>query len=171
MKLGRKLKIFAVVTFIGVVLMTVSFVSPGWVNLTVQEKQTDVIEFFQSPSEHKEEVHMSAGLWYFIVCFYNCKIRYMSHASPFEMPEDGSIEPDDRRIVDDSWMITDEREKSKRKKCHVTTYFCNREAPFMDSFPNTVYREVKGNFVFLLLFCHFQTSPSLDKLYCITVFF
>lgn len=164
MKLGRKLKIFAVITFIGVVLMTVSFVSPGWTSVSIQDKPSEMSPFFfHTPPDDREEVHLSAGLWYFTVCFHDSKNRYMTPL-PFEMTEE-------REFQDDSWMI-DRREKSKRKKCHVTTYYCHREAPFMYSFPNSVYKEVKGKSFFfsglkvIVMFkhlCHRNAQTSLSS--------
>lgn len=71
MLLNRKLKIFLILTFVGVVLMTVSFVSPGWVNCKfnfifiepyVQLDSSVYLDGFPT------EAHLSAGLWYFRLC-------------------------------------------------------------------------------------------------------
>lgn len=71
MLLIRKLRIFSLLTFVGVVLMTVSFVSPGWVNCKV-----DIILAFIPVDKlfdldnngYPTRGHMSAGLRYFIRC-------------------------------------------------------------------------------------------------------
>ncbi|XP_061196336.1 uncharacterized protein LOC133204596 [Saccostrea echinata] len=131
MKLGRKLKIFAVITFIGVVLMTVSFVSPGWANVSVRETQQDYSPFFDWNPENGEKVHLSVGLWYFTICFHRSKNVY-----PHYMP-DASFE-------DDSWMMQRREDSGKEKRCHVSTYHSHRESPFMYSFPSSVYKEMKG---------------------------
>lgn len=133
MNLGRKLKIFAVITFIGVMLMTVSFVSPGWANVSVTEKPQDFSPFSHwSPENGQEHVHLSVGLWYFTICFHRPKNVY-----PRYMP--------DANFEDDSWMLEQRREDSGReKKCHVSTYHGHRESPFMYSYPSSVYTEVKG---------------------------
>ena len=59
MLLSRKLKIFGILTFVGVVLVTVSFVSPGWINFKT--------EYFQNTKIS----HFSAGPWYFFLCYQN----------------------------------------------------------------------------------------------------
>ena len=60
MLLSRKLKIFGILTFVGVVLVTVSFVSPGWINFKN--------EYFQNT---KKSYHFSGGPWYFSLCYQN----------------------------------------------------------------------------------------------------
>ena len=69
MLLSRKLKIFGILTFVGVVLVTVSFVSPGWIN---------VKESFDYVQNTEESIHLSAGLWYFSLCYQNSLPSWMT---------------------------------------------------------------------------------------------
>uniref|UniRef100_A0A8W8KJG2 Uncharacterized protein n=1 Tax=Magallana gigas TaxID=29159 RepID=A0A8W8KJG2_MAGGI len=69
MLLSRKLKIFSILTFAGVVFMTISFVSPGWVNCKVSFIEPFIqldssVYFYGYPTG----AHLSAGLWYFSLC-------------------------------------------------------------------------------------------------------
>ena len=57
MLLSRKLKIFGLLTFVGVVLMTVSFVSPGWINVKMKESSFDYVQ------NTEESIYLSSGLW------------------------------------------------------------------------------------------------------------
>nr|XP_022313889.1 uncharacterized protein LOC111118624 [Crassostrea virginica]XP_022313904.1 uncharacterized protein LOC111118637 [Crassostrea virginica] len=64
MALGRKMKIFGgILTFVGLILVTVSFVSPGWINVTIKESSYDVQSI-----KRIVETYFSAGLWYFSIC-------------------------------------------------------------------------------------------------------
>ena len=63
MLLSRKLKIYGILTLVGVVLMTVSFVSPGWINV---KKTKSSFAYFQTT---EELWHLSAGVWYFSLCY------------------------------------------------------------------------------------------------------
>lgn len=69
MLLSRKLKIFSILTFAGVVFMTISFVSPGWLNCKVSFIepfiQLDSSVYFDG---YPTGAHLSAGLWYFSLC-------------------------------------------------------------------------------------------------------
>ena len=76
MLLSRKLKIFGILTFVGVVLVTVSFVSPGWNNVKTKESSFD---YFQNT---EESIHLSAGLWYFYLCHQNSLPGWMT-PSPY----------------------------------------------------------------------------------------
>lgn len=57
-------KIKILLTFVGVVLMIISFASPGWVIIKADGNSYDYFV-----REHKVKVYLSAGLWYFSLCF------------------------------------------------------------------------------------------------------
>lgn len=66
MLLSRKLKIFSILAIFGVVFVTASFVSPGWVNCKLSN-----IKSFMVISGHQgypKKAHLSAGLWYYTLC-------------------------------------------------------------------------------------------------------
>lgn len=73
MTLKGKLRIFAILPFAGVVLMTASFVSPGWVNFNVNfiEYRFLPIPPYEGPYEgygSANSAHLTGGLWYYTVC-------------------------------------------------------------------------------------------------------
>nr|XP_022318293.1 uncharacterized protein LOC111121350 [Crassostrea virginica] len=72
MLLSRKLKIFGILTFVGVVLVTVSFVSPGWNNVKMKKSSFDYVQ------NTEESIHLSAGLWYFSLCYQNSLPGWMT---------------------------------------------------------------------------------------------
>ncbi|XP_022319810.1 uncharacterized protein LOC111122357 [Crassostrea virginica] len=63
-----KMKILA--AFVGVVLMIISFASPGWVIIKADGNSYDYFV-----REHKVKVYLSAGLWYFSLCFNSTNLR------------------------------------------------------------------------------------------------
>jgi hypothetical protein len=132
MTLDRKLRIFAVVTFTGVVLMAISFVSPWWVILSFQRP----IFHDNTFTEYRREVCLSSGLWFFNVCFHYSEI-HDTKALLFDKEDEW------RHLgVGDSEM-----EEFEKEECHLVSYFCDSEVPFMDANLGSKYKEVKGNFV------------------------
>jgi hypothetical protein len=132
MTLDRKLKIFVVVTFIGVVLMTASFVSPWWVILSAHRSIFRDTTF----TEYLRGVHFSSGLWYFTVCFHYSEIHH-TKALLFDKEHEWHIgDRGDSKIVE-----------FEKEQCHVISYFCDSEVPFMDAYLGSKYKEIKGNFV------------------------
>lgn len=63
---SRKLKTFYILTFTGMVLMTVSFVSPGWMNCKLSNIKSLMV--YSEQLGYPKEAHLSAGLWYFTIC-------------------------------------------------------------------------------------------------------
>lgn len=66
MLLSRKLNIFSILTCVGVVFVTISFVSPGLVNCKLSSIRSLMV-YSDQPGDPKE-AHLSAGLWYFTLC-------------------------------------------------------------------------------------------------------
>lgn len=99
MQMRRKLNVFAILTFVGVVLVTVSFVSPGWI---VFKAETHYFDFSRDPDLHSEEVNLSAGLWYFSLCYHGSGSR-------------GTYK-DDRKVY---------IEPARRSECQMDTYKSN----------------------------------------------
>lgn len=78
MLLVGKLKIFSAVAFVGVVLVVVSYISPGWVILSYQNTQEYFSwrhnlhsvdrEITKLSNGYTKSGHLSIGVWYFSLC-------------------------------------------------------------------------------------------------------
>lgn len=74
MLLSQKLKVLPILTYVGVGLMTASFVSPGWVSFKV-----NVLKYrsFTAPLSNENtfaiSLHMTAGVWFYTICVYKFK--------------------------------------------------------------------------------------------------
>lgn len=87
MLLSQKLKIFATVAFAGLVLMTASFVSPGWVNFNVNFPRPQFLSAFQYHTDgFVTSVHMTAGVWFYTICISEMNYRIRSDGFFHEKP-------------------------------------------------------------------------------------
>jgi hypothetical protein len=75
--------------------------------------------------EYQREAHLSSGLWYFTICFYDSK----NHATTSFLFKEERI----ATYVTSDMMNT----------CHVMSYFHDSEAPSME-FMLPKYTEIKG---------------------------
>ena len=176
MELEKKMKVYAVITFLGLVLMVVAYVSPGWGVLEiVQEKQWKgmliddmpiAMEKREAESRHKRHHHhhhhhhkdrntlrVHMGLWYYVLCARNCDKNMP--------PKDFVLEKEQR--IDDmdepQLMATDQREgdydKDRRHHgCKARTYFHDADLPSMYYSMSSQFDTIRGtnNHVNLVLF-------------------
>lgn len=66
MLLSRKLKIFSILAIVGVVFVTASFVSPGWVICKISNMKS--LMGISGIQGLPQKAHLSAGLWYYTLC-------------------------------------------------------------------------------------------------------
>lgn len=100
-----KMKIL--LTFVGVVLMNISFASPGWVIIKADGNSYDYFV-----REHKVKVYFSAGLWYFSLCFNSTNLQgvLMEDLRPYIGPVEsngcyiGNYIQSPNRVVEETFL-------------------------------------------------------------------